>query len=72
MRKDVHQGPHTDCDEPAVCDCECRPCKKAWIAAGRPLPPQAAIVCRECGDATLYAPGEPHPCHPGVKEEAPE
>lgn len=31
------KGEHAGCPDPAVCDCECKPCKRAWFAAGRPV-----------------------------------
>ena len=34
--------PHSDCLDPAHCDCECRACKAAWLTAGRPSPAKAA------------------------------
>ena len=40
-RGDVHpdeSSPHTDCPDPATCDCDCHGCKRAWERAGRPSP----------------------------------
>jgi len=38
-RKDVHgEWDHVDCPDPYCCSCECRACKRAWLAAGRPAP----------------------------------
>lgn len=40
-RHNVHgylPEPHTDCTDPAACDCECTPCKRIWSQAGRPVP----------------------------------
>lgn len=40
-RGDVHpdeSSPHTDCPDPATCDCDCHGCKRVWERAGRPSP----------------------------------
>jgi hypothetical protein len=40
MRHQVHEErydpPHEFCPDLACCACECRTCKRAWFAAGRP------------------------------------
>lgn len=38
-RTPIHDGSpphHGGCSNPAMCDCECTPCKRIWEAAGRP------------------------------------
>lgn len=44
-RVDVHSGdppPHDLCPDPAHCDCECKRCKRAYFASGRPRPSDPA------------------------------
>jgi hypothetical protein len=43
-RYNVHEdeGNHETCPLPGSCSCECRGCKRAWEAAGRPFSPLAS------------------------------
>lgn len=35
--QDIHgEWDHFDCPDPYCCSCDCRACKRAWFALGRP------------------------------------
>ena len=37
-------------DFPMVCPCECKTCKRAWWAAGRPIHKDGTIITKPPGD----------------------
>ena len=50
-RRNIHGfEQHSSCPDINCCDCECRTCKRAWFAAGRPSPADCPDHRRDADD----------------------